>query len=183
MGRIAIFIDGGYMANILQRYFNKFPIDYQKFAKWIAGDLDLLRVYYYDCLPYQSARPSPEESQRVSNKQRFFNALNKLPCFQVRQGRVEFRGLNEDGLPIFEQKRVDLLLGIDLTLLATKQRITHAAIVSGDSDLLPVVEVAKAEGVVVCLVHGPRGTYHDELWMEVDERKEITKDVLESLAK
>lgn len=180
---MAIFIDGGYMANILKNHFKEAPLDYHKFAEWIAGDLNILRVYYYDCLPYQSSDPSQEESKRVSNKQRFFNALTKLPHFEVKQGRLEFRGLNEDGLPIFEQKCVDLLLGIDVTLLATKHRITHAVLVSGDSDLLPVVEVAKAEGVAVTLVHGPKGTYHEQLWMEVDDRKEITKEILKQLAR
>ena len=37
----------------------------------------------------------------------------------------------------------------------TPTPITHLALSSGDSDLLPAVEAAKREGVVVWPVHGP----------------------------
>lgn len=147
------------------------------------GGHEILRVYYYDCLPYQPAHPTPEERQRIANKQRFLNALNRLPRFQVRQGRLAFQGLSEEGLPILEQKRVDLLLGVDLALLAAKHRIDRAVLVSGDSDFVPVVQVAKNEGCVVCLVHGPVGTYHQDLWDEADERLEITDHVIAAVSK
>ncbi len=83
------------------------------------------------------------------------------------------RGQDENGAPIFQQKRVDLMIGLDFALLAFKHRITHAALVSGDSDLLPALEVAQQEGVVVCLVHGPRSTYADELRLMADQRIEM----------
>lgn len=179
--KIGIFIDGGYMANILDQYFGRSSIDYEKFAQWVAGDATILRVQYYDCLPYQSPSPSMDERTRLSKKQRFFDALNRLPRFEIRQGRLVFRGVDKNGHDIFEQKGVDLLLGLDLALLAIKQRIDRAALVSGDRDLLPAVQIVKREGVVVCLVHGPKGTYSDELWKEVDERKEITQNVIRTL--
>ena len=34
-----------------------------------------------------------------------------------------FRGLNNNGRPIFQQKRVDLLLGLDFALLSGKNRL------------------------------------------------------------
>ncbi|REJ38013.1 MAG: hypothetical protein DIU84_02180 [Bacillota bacterium] len=37
-------------------------------------------------------------------------------------------------------------------------------LVTGDRDLIPAVEMAQSAGVLVRLVHGPKHTYHSELW-------------------
>lgn len=52
MEKCAIFIDGGYIDAILQGWKN-FPLDYYKLSEKIKGIIgaDILRVYYYNCLP------------------------------------------------------------------------------------------------------------------------------------
>jgi uncharacterized LabA/DUF88 family protein len=152
--------------------------------------VDLLRTLYYNCLPYQSNPPTPDEARRYGNKHRFFQRLNSLPRFTVRQGRLAFRGHKASGEPIFQQKRVDLLLGLDFALLSGKKQITHAAVISGDSDLIPAFRVAEEEGVLVWLFHGPRAsstdgspTFANELWEEADERFEIDRTFMESVAR
>ena len=148
--------------------------------------MDLLRTYYYDCLPYQSNPPTEEEKQRISRKEGRFNALRKLESYTVREGRLMFRGRDNSGRPIFQQKRVDLLLGLDFALLSGKNRITHAAIVSGDSDLIPAVEVAQQEGISTWLFHGPyqsaNSTYATELWTAADRRFSMDQDFMDSVA-
>lgn len=52
---------------------------------------------------------------------------------------------------------------------------------SGDSDLLPAFEVAQREGVVVCLVHGPRSTYAGDLRSSADERIEMDSDFMDAV--
>ncbi|MBF0344260.1 MAG: NYN domain-containing protein [Nitrospirae bacterium] len=181
MNRVAIFIDGGYMADILRKYFGKARIHYGLFAKWVAADMEIFRTYYYDCLPYQSPTPTLEEAKRFSSKQKFLSIIDQLERFKVRTGKLEFRGIDKDGNPIFIQKLIDMMIGIDITLLSVKRAITHIAIISGDSDFIPAIKVAKDEGVLVKLFHGPKNTFHDELWKEADERREITQDVIESI--
>ena len=92
-----------------------------------------------------------------------------LPRFEVRQGRLEFRDNATDGRPIFEQKRVDIMLGVDMVQLAAKGYIQQALLLAGDSDFIPAVAAAKAEGVLVKLFHG-RSSCHIDLLREVDER-------------
>jgi uncharacterized LabA/DUF88 family protein len=92
-----------------------------------------------------------------------------------------YRGNDDKGRPIFQQKRVDLLLGLDFALLAGKHQISHAAIVAGDADLIPAVDAAEQEGVCVWLFHG--STYARELWDVVDERVEFTQDFMNSIAR
>ena len=196
MGRLGIFIDGGYIDKLAAEDFNLW-VDYEKFVKEISrvirdeteGPVDLLRTYYYNCLPYQSEPPTSSEQRQFAAKRKFFQALTRLSRFSVRQGRLAFRGNDSQGKPIFQQKRVDLMLGLDFALLSGKSQITHAALVAGDSDFIPVVEFAKQEGIVVWLFHGPiknkRGasTFARELWDVADERFELTQTFMDMLEK
>ena len=141
-----------------------------------GGDRDIIRVYYYHCLPYQDHPPTPEQSERFGRMQRFFRALQRTPRFEVKEGRLAYRGLDNQGNPIFEQKRIDLLLGIDLVLHSAKRSIDEAFIIAGDSDFIPAIRAAKSEGVVVYLVHGANP--HDDLLDEVDERIKITAELV-----
>ena len=187
MARLAVFVDGGYMAKVGAA--SRTWIDVGKLAGKIRErlgaanfePLDLVRTYYYDCLPYQSDPPTSDEAHRFSQKRRFFAALQNLPRCTVREGRLMYRGQDADGQPIFQQKRVDLMIGLDFALLSAKHQITHAAVVTGDSDLLPAFEAAQREGVVVCLVHGPRSTYASDLRSVADERIEMDGEFMDAV--
>ena len=128
----------------------------------------MLRAYYYHCLPYQSNPPTPTEQALFAKKQKFFAALDRLPRFEVRYGRLERRGPDTSGQYRYEQKLIDVLLSVDLVRLSATRQITHAALVAGDSDFCPAVNVAKMDGVSVWLFHGQNP--HRELWRMADER-------------
>ena len=176
--RVAIFIDGAYLDRVRQDEFGGVRINFETFAATLAGGHDLLRAYYYDCPPYQDNPPTPDQRARTQNRRSFFVRLNRLPRFEVRLGRLE-RRLGPDGRPRYEQKRVDILLGVDLVQLAAKQRIEQAILVTGDSDFIPAVAVAKSEGVLVRLFHGDN--CHSELWQEVDERVKFDQAFIDSV--
>jgi uncharacterized LabA/DUF88 family protein len=178
VNRCAIFIDGAYLEFVLKEEFGRPPIDFAALANRIAGPRELLRTYFYDCLPYQSARPTAEERERFARRRRFHHALNLIPRFEVRLGKLAFRG-TQDGRPIFEQKRVDILLGVDLVQLAAKHQITDAMVLAGDSDFLPAIEIAKQEGVVVHLFHG--ASPHNELLTRCDERVPIDDEFVDAI--
>jgi hypothetical protein len=72
------------------------------------------------------------------------------------------------------------LLGLDFAEQSGKGKITHLALMAGDSDYCPAVEFAKKESVCVWLFHGPvvspatkESTYALDLWKLCDERVEI----------
>ncbi len=183
MDRCAVFVDGAYVDKLFQHHLGGIKVDYGKFAQHVTQGCDLLRTYYYHCLPYQSNPPTVDERQRFSSSEKYFAALSRLPRFQVRLGKLEFRGKRQDGSPIFAQKRVDILLGVDMVELAATHQITRAILVAGDSDFLPAIEVVKRHGVLTVLWHGTRGghgrqsTCHNDLWDMCDERVEIDASV------
>lgn len=177
--RAAIFIDGAYFEYVVRNEFNSVPIDFQALAKAMAKDKDILRTYYYHCPPYQSNPPTKEESERYATRRRFFTALDRLSRFTVRLGRLEFRGQRLDGSPRFEQKRVDILLGVDIAQLSAKGQIQQVILLAGDSDFIPAVTVAKNEGVLVTLFHGDN--CHSDLWQEADERIKLDQAFIDSV--
>jgi len=179
VSRLAIFIDGGYLDWVQKEIFHTHA-DLQKLIVELSGDKELYRTYYYHCLPYQSSQPTRDEAMRFSNAQKFFYSIDQLPRFQVRQGKLAYRGNNQEGKPIFEQKRVDILLGTDLVLLAAKQHISEAVIIAGDSDFLPAVEIAKTEGVLIRLYSHP-DSIHQELWNAADERCDIDQVFMDKI--
>lgn len=167
------------MENVLRQEFSGIRIDYQKLSAALTGEADLLRTYYYHSLPYQGSPPTEEERARYAIRRNFFTALDRLPRYTVRLGRLSPLGTDPEGRPRFEQKQVDILLGIDLVLLAAKHLIQEAILVTGDSDFIPAVAVAKAEGVLVRLYHGVNP--HNSLWQEADERVQFTPALINAL--
>ena len=75
------------------------------------------------------------------------------------------------------------MLGLDFALLSAKHQITHAAVVSGDSDLIPAFEAAQQEGIKTWLIHGPPSGYASELWQKADERFLLTQEFMASAAR
>ncbi len=181
MDRVAIFIDGAYLDYGLRDEFGSARIDYGGLANHLAGGKEILRTYYYHCLPYQSDPPVTDEAEKFGRAQSFMAQLDRLPRFAVRLGKLAFRGLRDDGRPIFVQKRVDIMLGVDLVLLGVKGQISTAVLLAGDSDFLPAVEIVRQEGVVVHLYHFTRHQAHRELWDSCDERTAISQDLIESI--
>lgn len=182
MHRVAIFVDGSYLDKVLDPMRHGRKVDYHlllaNIIRKAGADREIIRIYYYHCLPYQDNPPTPEQSLKIGNAQRFFRALQRTSRFEVRLGRLAYRGDDSTGKPIYEQKRVDLLLGIDLTLHAARGTVDEIFIVAGDSDFIPAIIAAKSEGIVTYLVHGAHA--HDDLLDEVDERIEVTEDLVNS---
>lgn len=181
MGQCAVFIDGGYFEKLQQNILHGQRIDFQKLAGVLAEPETLFRAYYYHCLPFQSDQPSMEERKRYRNRRKFYDALNRLDRFEVRLGRLAFRGTDATGNPIFEQKQIDLMLGLDMAFLAARRPVERIAIVSGDADLIPAIRRCKEENVIVTLCHGPvksKAAPARELYDVVDERRVIDTAML-----
>ena len=176
-GRVAVFIDGAYLEYVLREEFAMPKIDFATLSNCMAGSTEILRTYYYHCLPWQGNPPTADESLRYSTRRSFFTALERLPRYRVRYGKLAYRGDDTKGNPIYEQKRVDILLSVDLVQLSSKSQIQEAILVAGDSDFIPAVTAAPAEGVLVRLFHG--GRPHADLWELSDERVRIDQALID----
>jgi uncharacterized LabA/DUF88 family protein len=179
LGKVAVFIDGGFFEKVLDGPFGRPKIDFEKFCDNLCDGSDYrLRTYYYDCMPFQSDPPTEDEKRRYANKQRFMNVVERLPRFESRLGKLGWVGGE------LVQKRVDVLFAVDLVRMSWRGMIEKAVIITGDSDFVPAVQAAKEAGVVVQLyyyrarrLHEPNT--HDELLSAVDERYEIDQGLID----
>jgi uncharacterized LabA/DUF88 family protein len=185
MASIGVFIDGGYFEKVQQHELNRVKVDFAKLAQRMAGNDELFRTYYYHCLPYKFPMPTQDESERFSQKEKFFNQLTRLPHFEVRLGRLVKQGSDRNGKLLFIQKRVDIQLGIDMVYLSLKGRINRIALFSGDSDFIPAIELLKNEGILISLWHGDvqneKTAPSRELFNCCDERYVLTSDMIKEI--
>ena len=182
IGRAVVLVDNGYLSAILRDEFAQTRVDYLKLSDIVCKGYHRLRTYVYDCLPYQGNPPTEEQKELYAGKQKFFNALQKLPSFEVRFGKQRPRAGG------FIQKGVDVLLTVDLVRLSSRAQIHKAFLIAGDGDYVPAVKTAKDEGVSVTLYHSgsfqitPDGhkmpKYSNELWQTCDERQIINATLI-----
>jgi uncharacterized LabA/DUF88 family protein len=168
---------------------------------------EIHRVLYYDCPPYDGdgrRKPHPLDSTRQPTSpayRNFFNSvlsiLKSKPYFAVRLGEMSFDGwalsdkatseilaqgrqiVADDFEPVLRQKGVDLRIGLDVALMAKDRLIDRIVVVSGDSDIVPAMKVARREGVQVVLAslsHNVKASLreHADLYRNVDLQSIIT---------
>lgn len=169
--RAVIFIDGAYLQTQLKN--SSLEADYLNLADHLLAPLresfplDLLRCYYYYCPPYMSQEPTDDELKRMEVHKSFVSELQSLGRWAVRLGKLQKRW--EGQREVYEQKRVDVLLSVDMVRHAAAGHIQHAVLVAGDSDFVPAVEAAKEHGVTVSLWCGQAKTVHKDLIALADE--------------
>lgn len=180
MSRYAVFIDGGYLRAVLKG-FGEPRISYARLSDYFARGEERLRTYYYDCAPHQSQPPTPEEQRRKQAFDRFVFALQaEVPRFQLRLGRLQ-RVPESGGGWKFIQKKVDVLLTVDLVRLACERQIQRAVLIAGDSDFVPAIQIARDAGTIVQLYHGERPRPHFELLQACDDRYVVNEAMIQAI--
>jgi len=174
MDKIGIFIDGGYLAKILEHEHSSKRIDLGKLQDKMKNHYDLFRTYYYICPPFQSTTPTDDEKTRLGNYDRFIYNLHKIPHFEIRQGiLIETRDS-------FQQKRIDVMLAVDMVRTTWNRSMHRAAIIAGDGDFVPVINDIKNAGVIVCLYYS-ENAISKELLDVCDERTRINEEFINSI--
>jgi uncharacterized LabA/DUF88 family protein len=184
-GAKALFIDAGYLERVRVDVFGvpsggrkvPFPLDYKRLPAMLAGGA-INKIFYYDCLPYVQEPPLPAEYALMEGRQKFWDFLARQKGWIIRQGRLEARG--PKGAVWYTQKRVDVMLAVDLTRLAWRQEIKEAVLLAGDSDFVPLIEDAKSAGVKIRLRYAP-GTAHEDLVRACHEAVPLTLSQLEGI--
>lgn len=152
---------------------------YEHAISILKEDEILYRIFYYDSKPYDKGKKHPlsgemkDFAQTISYKARetFLRSLGKMPQVALRLGEVRFRGWElspkwkrkvikdhiaeiqtNDIMPAFEQKGVDMRIGVDITTLALKKLVDRIILLSHDTDMLPAMKLARVEGIQICLI-------------------------------
>ena len=169
--RAAIFIDAGYL--IKQLHEQRITPDYSKLSDYLLKplrasiQLDLLRCYFYYCPPYLSPNQPRMSCVAWPVTWSLLSKLKAIDRWQFRVGKLEKR--REGDKDVFSQKRVDVLLSVDLVRHCAAGHIQHAVLVAGDSDFIPAVKAAKESGTTLTLWCADDRSPHKDLVKESDE--------------
>ncbi len=181
----AVFIDGAYLDKLLAGPLavgdRPLLLDMKRLPALLAGAKPW-RTFYYHAFPHVSDPPEPAEYAARERKAKFVGFLAREPRWVIREGVVERRGGHRPGDWVYEQKRSDVQLAVDLVRLAWRGEIARAVILAGDSDFVPAVEDAKAAGVRVAVRAWP-GTIHDDLLKSVGDRTPLDAAALRAIAR
>lgn len=125
----------------------------------------LFRTFYYDCEPFSKSIKDPsgeyiDFSKKTSYgaKIAYLNNLKLIEQFALRLGQLSFRGwrqnLSRPGdppFPNFTQKGVDMKIGLDIAWMAGRKTVDKIVLVTGDSDFIAPIKLARREGILVYL--------------------------------
>jgi uncharacterized LabA/DUF88 family protein len=106
--------------------------------------------------------------------------------FAVRRGVLKFRGYKPRAVPIgdrplrdadfapdFEQKGVDMRIGLDMATFSERRSVDRITLITGDTDCVPAMKHARKAGLQVTIVKFPDATLPTELRWHADYRREV----------
>jgi uncharacterized LabA/DUF88 family protein len=174
--KTALLIDGGYLRACAKAAGKTYDVAFiQQFAtNCILQDEYLLRVLYYDSPQYRGSVRLPVSGGQTnfSASDRWLDELGKTERFAVRRGTIGFRGwklknipatgqvvTDADFAPVFEQKGVDMRIGLDIASFSDKRSVDRILLVSGDTDMIPAMKHARKAGIEVAVVRLPAPTH------------------------
>lgn len=142
------------------------------------GALELYRIFFYTADPLAGGAVHPLTGVRLDfsgsrihrDGMRFNDLMENQPNVAVRRGTLVHQGWAlgssaekalirgrkaalepGDLVPRIQQKGVDMRIGLDIAALALKRLVSTIVVVSGDSDLVPALKLARREGLRVIL--------------------------------
>jgi len=89
-------------------------------------------------------------------------------------GKPPIPPLASDVFVNLEQKGVDMRIGIDVATLSLKKIVDRIILISGDTDMIPAMKLARREGVQVVLIEIAQSPIHTELDEDTDLVRCIT---------
>ena len=166
---------------------------------------ELVRFLCYDCEPFGDHQRNPVDQSWVrfgrghptyEERMRFFREIGALPFVALRRGVVVGRKweikeavtdrllaaphatvtLAADDIRFgLEQKGVDMRIGMEFATLSLMQLVDRIILISGDTDMVPAMKLARREGIQVCIVQvGSRGRLAPSLIEHADLVRTIT---------
>ena len=188
--KVIVLIDGGFLRVKVNKAGKKYDPEFiSKFAqKCKVADEEIFRVLYYDCAPYAGTVKLPVSGNQYTftGSDKWLGELDEQDLFAVRRGVLKFRGYkpkqtpvnpagptDDDFDPDFEQKGVDMRIGLDIAAYSSTRCIDRIVLVSNDTDCVPAMKFARKSGLQVVIVELPNNKVAPELVMHSDYKRRV----------
>lgn len=137
LGETYAFIDGGHLRRHYKEAMRSWSgTDGDLVYERIKANLGAQKVFYYDCLDdiRGNNEPIADFEKRKKDQEDYFNKIQRNEATHVRLGSMTGTAKNK------RQKRVDILLAVEMMNHAVRRNMTTAALITGDQDFLPLEE-------------------------------------------
>lgn len=161
----------------------------EKMAKHcLEPDEELHRILYYDCPLYTGHQrlPISGKMHEFKGSDHFLHDLSQRDLFAIRRGVLKFRGWDPKTIPVgqvptdndfaprFEQKGVDMRIGLDIATISSNKVVERILLVTGDTDFVPALKHARVSGLQVVMLELPGGNLPTELVTHADFKRSRT---------
>ncbi len=187
--KVAVLIDGGHVRVLTAKARRTYDPNYiEKIAlATVDGDETLLRVLYYDCAPYvgKAKKPISGRLHEFNGDGRWLKTLAQKDLFAVRLGVLKFRGYkprqtpmaeaptDDDFAPDFEQKGVDMRIGLDTATYSANRIVDRIILLSNDTDCIPAMKHGRKAGLQIVLATFPNSKAAPELLEHCDYQRKV----------
>ena len=164
-----LFVDGGALhgrlQNLSNRFFDKqiFNIDFGRLKHSFS------KVFYYDALPVREEHESEVDYEiRIKPKKDVLDRAASTDGVHVYEGDARRR--RKRGL---EQKKVDVMLTVDMLTHSFRKNMQRTTLLTGDNDFKPLIDALVQDGMFVNLWYPPEETSR-ELMQAADGRTPLS---------
>jgi uncharacterized LabA/DUF88 family protein len=189
--RIAVLIDGGFLRVEAKKAGKNYLPDWiERFALTCkAADESIFRILYYDCALYAGTVKLPVSGQAYTfqSSDAWLHQLSHKDLFAVRRGVLKFRGFklrrtpyvgqgpltDADFKPTFEQKDVDMRIGLDIAAYSANRTVDRIVLVTNDTDCVPALKYGRRAGLQTVLIEPPKVRLAPELLAHIDFKRPI----------
>ena len=189
-----VIVDGGYYRKIVT---SSKGMRIDKYVDFVVKNIystlcdaeeTLLRILYYDCRPFKgkAKRPVSGEIEEFEKANPLFDKLAQKQQFALRLGDLRFRGYkpkkipvnahqisDEDFEPIFEQKGVDMRIGLDIAHYSSKLLVERIILITNDTDIIPAIKEARRNGVQIITIKYADSPIHRDIIAHSDFVRKI----------
>lgn len=147
-----------------------------------SNDEELFRIFYYQGSPNKQTVDKPISNEKINFSESKINKysseliteLSNKDFVAMRLGETSFRGwklkrpvlekirkglirdtsklTDDDFTPDFQQKGVDIKIGLDVAWLSNNNIVDRIYMVTGDTDFIPALKQARRDGIQIKLV-------------------------------
>lgn len=190
MKKVAVFIDWeNIRIGIFKEYSKTFPTPPNKkinsnkvetIITFINAFIDkkqeeIYRIFFYLADPFGSIINGTDYS-KTDTYTLSTSLIEKLCVTEyvaVRKGSLTVRGYDKKNNPIFIQKKVDMLFGLDVAHVSYNKLVDRVLILSSDTDIVPAMKTARINGIQVIFGFCP--DVQKEIHRELKEHSDIIR--------
>lgn len=160
-----LFVDGACLRQIMQNISDKF-LDGREIAlnyQYLKGRYN--KVFYYDAVYVKKHNESDVDYEaRIQPRVSELQAIRMLDGYHVYEGDVRRRGKRGN-----EQKKVDVMIAVDMLTHSFRKNMHQASLLTNDLDFKPLIDALVQGGMHVELIY-ERGYANDELIAAADKK-------------